>query len=169
MLSTWTFRKRSIRYRILTMLIVKMKRYGVSSEIVRWLGNWLTGRRQRVLIEGVVSGWEMARSGVPQGSVLGPVLFVVFLDDIDENIRSTVLKFADDTKVVARVGTEEDREILRRDLVIGLRIGKCYLIWINVLLCISDLITLGRVWSWVESYLCHIQVRRISKSLFRII
>ena len=100
-----------------TKLIVKMKRYGVSSEIVRWVGNWLTGRRQRVLIEGVVSGWEMVRSGVPQGSVLGPVLFVVFIDDIDENIRSIVLKFADDTKVVARVGTEEDREVLRRDLV----------------------------------------------------
>ena len=70
-----------------------------------------------MLIEGVVSGWEMVRSGVPQGSVLGPVLFVVFIDDIDENIRSTVLKFTDDTKVVARVGTEEDRETLRRDLV----------------------------------------------------
>ena len=54
-----------------TKLIVKMKWYGVSSEIVRWVGNWLTGRRQRVLIEGVVSGWEMVRSGVPQGSVLG--------------------------------------------------------------------------------------------------
>ena len=61
-----------------TKLIVKMKRYGVSSEIVRWVGNWLTGRRQRVLIEGVVSGWEIVRNGVPQGSVLGPVLFVVF-------------------------------------------------------------------------------------------
>ena len=69
-----------------------------------------------MLIEGVVSGWEMVRSRVPQGSVLGPVPFVVFIDDIDENICSTVLKFADDTKVVARVGTE-DREVLRRDLV----------------------------------------------------
>ena len=48
---------------------------------------------------------------------LGPVLFVVFIDDIDENIHSTKLKFADDIKVVARVGTEEDREVLRGDLV----------------------------------------------------
>ena len=92
-----------------TKLIVKMKRYCINSEIVRWVGNWLTGRRQRMLIEGVVSGWEMVRSGVPQGSVLGPVLFVVFIDDIDENIHSTVLKFADNTEVVARVGTEENR------------------------------------------------------------
>ena len=57
--------------------------------------------------EGVVSGWEMVRSGV---------LFVVFIDNIDENICSTVLKFADDTKEVVRVGME-DREVLRGDLV----------------------------------------------------
>ena len=56
-------------------------------------------------------------SGVPQESVLGPVLFIVFIDDIDEGIRSTVLKFADDTKMVARVGSEEDRERLRQDLI----------------------------------------------------
>ena len=49
--------------------------------------------------------------------MLGPVLFIVFIDDIDEGIRSTVLKFADDTKLVARVGSEEDRERLRQDLV----------------------------------------------------
>ena len=66
-----------------------------------------------MLIEGVVSGWEMVWSGVPQGSVLGSVLFVVFIDDIDENIRSTVLKFADDTKVVARVGSLEQRRTER--------------------------------------------------------
>ena len=70
-----------------------------------------------MLIEGVVSGWERVRSGVPQGSVLGPVLLVIFIDDIDVNIRSIVLKFADDTKLVAKVGSEEDREVLRGDLI----------------------------------------------------
>ena len=100
-----------------TKLLFKMKRYGISDEIVKWVGNGLMGRRQRVLIEGVVSGWEKVRSGVPQGSVLGPVLFVLFIDDIDVNIRSTVLKFADDTKLVAKVGSEKNREMLRRDLI----------------------------------------------------
>ena len=56
-------------------------------------------------------------SGVSQGSVLGPVLFIVFIDDIDEGICSTVLKFTDDLKLVARVGSEEDRERLRQDLI----------------------------------------------------
>ena len=68
------------------------------------------------MVEGVASGWELVLSVVPQGSVLGPVLFIVFIDDIDEGIRSTVLKFADDTKLGARVGSEEDRKRLRQDL-----------------------------------------------------
>ena len=70
-----------------------------------------------MVIDGLASGWELVLSGVPQGSVLGPVLFIVFIDDIDEGIRSTVLKFADVTKLVARVGSEEDRERLWQDLV----------------------------------------------------
>ena len=98
-------------------LLTKIARYGIDDGVVRWVGNWLSGRRQRVVIEGVASGWEWVLSGVPQGSVLGPVLFIVFIDDIDEGIRSTVLKFADDTKLVARVGSEEDRERLRQDLI----------------------------------------------------
>ena len=78
---------------------------------------WLYLPSSHVLIEGVVSGWERVRSGVPQGSVLAPVLFVIFIDDIDANIRSTMLKFADDTKLVARVGSEEDKEVLIGDLI----------------------------------------------------
>ena len=63
------------------------------------------------MIERDASGWEWVLSGLPQGSVLGPVLFIVFIDDIDEGIH------ADDTKLVARVGSEEDRERLRQDLI----------------------------------------------------
>ena len=107
MLSTSILRRNLTKYLILNLF--KMRRYEISDEIVRWVGTWLTGRRQRVLIEGDVSGWEMVRSDVPQHSVLGPVLFAVFIDT-DMNIRSTVLTFAHDTKLVAKGGTE-DREV----------------------------------------------------------
>ena len=75
-----------------------------------------------MLFKGVVSGWEMVRSGVPQGSGLGPVLFVICIDYIDENIRSTVFKFVDDTKVVARVGMKEDMKEDRREYGIGWKV-----------------------------------------------
>ena len=55
-------------------------------------------------------------SGIPQGSVLGPVLFLVFIDDLEEGLTSEVLKFADDTKIFRRVDSERDREMLQSDL-----------------------------------------------------
>ena len=93
-----------------------MRRAGLDERIVRWIGSWLSDRRQRIVINGVVSGWERVESGVPQGSVLGPVLFIIFIDDIEENVASKILKLADDTKLIARVGTVQEVERLRDDL-----------------------------------------------------
>ena len=76
----------------------------------------LSDRRQRVVINGVVSRWEKVESGIPQGSVLGLVLFIIFIEDIEESVASKILKFADDTKLIARVGTVQEVERLRDDL-----------------------------------------------------
>ena len=97
-------------------LLLKLKAHGIGNGMINWIEKWLIDRRQRVVVDGEVSNWKAVLSGVPQGSVLGPILFLIYINDLDDDITSTVLKFADDTKVFRKIKSDADRQHLQDDL-----------------------------------------------------
>ena len=96
-------------------LIYKLRMNGISPSILRWIEGFLTGRKQ-VCVNGSMSKWADVTSGIPQGSVLGPILFVIYINDLPNEIKSDIYMFADDTKVFRTIKTNDDQCILQDDL-----------------------------------------------------
>lgn len=97
-------------------LMEKLDKHGITGKVWDWIKEWLRDRSQRVFVNGHHSGWRSVTSGVPQGSVLGPILFLIFINDLEWDIRNLVFKFADDTKLLGKVDSSEDRDLLQNDL-----------------------------------------------------
>ncbi len=99
-------------------LLSKLQAMGVEGQLLSWIKAWLSGRDQRVVLNGQVSDWAVVLSGVPQGSILGPLLFIVYINDIDMvlSLIDIVRKFADDTKLGHKAGTLEQRIQLQEAL-----------------------------------------------------
>jgi hypothetical protein len=99
-------------------LLAKLRAHGITGNLLTWIRNWLTGRKQRVVLNSKHSTWSEVLSGVPQGSVLGPILFLVFINDLDQAARliSILSKFADDTKLGHTVQSTEEKQALQQSL-----------------------------------------------------
>lgn len=80
-------------------LLYKLRRAGITGSLLSWFSNYLQDRQQRVVLPGATSEWSPVRAGVPQGSILGPLLFLLYINDIVDNIKSSIRLFADDTSL----------------------------------------------------------------------
>ena len=84
--------------------------------MLQWIAAFLGGQRQRVLVNGSKSSWSPVTSGIPQGSVLGPMLFVCYINDMPDVVDSPIHMFADDTKIFRQMAAQSDQLTLQKDL-----------------------------------------------------
>ena len=122
-------------------LAYKLEYYGIRNNILQWITAWLSGRTQKVVIDGVCSDPAPVLSGVPQGSVLGPILFLIFINDIPDNINSTVRLFADDCVFYRNIRMSEDQQILQNDLNKLAQLEEACLMKFNVAKCHLMIVT----------------------------
>ena len=99
-----------------SLLIHKLKHLGIAGPINRWIASFLSDRKQAVVVEGAISNYVRVESGVPQGSVLGPSLFLLYINDLPSNLASEARLFADDTLCHHPISSTEDQETLQDDI-----------------------------------------------------
>ena len=98
------------------ILLHKLEGYGIVGNTLRWISSFLSGRRQKVVVNGEASAWSSVISGVPQGSVLGPILFIYYINDMPGVVHGFIQMFADDTKIFTSIINEESRIRFQKDI-----------------------------------------------------
>ena len=95
---------------------VKLKNYGITDSTNKWIEDFLNQRTQWVVCNGRFSDWASVKSGVPQGSVIGPIFFLIYINNLPEEVKSTVRLFADDTIMYMTMTSTNDAASLQKDL-----------------------------------------------------
>ena len=99
-----------------TRLLTKLQAYGIGGKLYNWLSNYFIGRKQKVVLNDESSSWTSVISGVPQGSILGPLLFNIFVNDLPSVVQSPLVLFADDAKLYRAIKSDDDYSKLQQDL-----------------------------------------------------
>jgi len=118
-------------------LISKLSNYGLNKELIEWITAFLINRKQRVRINTVFSDWADVDSGIPQGSLLGPVLFIIYISDLIEycDCGYDLYLYADDAKVFKHIKNELDSQVLQDDLIKMKQWMDIQLLQLNVTKC----------------------------------
>ena len=99
-----------------TFLLSKLHYYGIGNHTLSWIGAFLSNRTQTTVVNGVLASYVEVTSGVPQGSILGPMLFLLYINDINNAITSQIKLFADDSVLHRNIHNQNDQVILQNDL-----------------------------------------------------
>ncbi|XP_065645807.1 uncharacterized protein LOC136076261 [Hydra vulgaris] len=99
-----------------SLLYHKLAGYGFGKNILAWLKDFLENRKQRVVLGNFASEWMDVQSGVPQGSVIGPLLFLLFINDMPELVKNSCKLFADDSQLVVKIKTVTDLGFVQKDI-----------------------------------------------------
>ena len=116
-------------------LISKLNGYGVKGKVLLWIQDFLTDRQQQVVIGSSESSWGKVTSGVPQGSVLGPILFLLYVNELPSIVNCDITMFADDTKIYRTLRSSSDVQVLQKDLDALDKWSECWLLKFNTSKC----------------------------------
>ena len=128
----------------------KLQAYGISGVILNWINVFLNGRTQRVIVNGITSRKDAVLSGVPQGSVLGPLLFVLYINDLPDTLVCHCMMFADDTKSFREITDVADMNMLQNDLHLMEKWSKTWLLQFHPGKCV--VMSVGIRWNIIQAY-----------------
>ena len=128
----------------------KVSFYGIRGTTYTWIRDFLSGRTQQVVVDGVGSDSGQVKSGVPQDTVLGPLLFQIFINDIADELHSTVRLYADDCLLYRQISTEADAKRLEEDLTTLCAWTKRWQMAFNVSKCMVVTFKSPRKRKWIK-------------------